>query len=268
MIRHMTSTLIPTDTTPLAGILAALGTRDRRKLAAATYATRSGDIVTVTYHDTAIVVYDLAADTCTVDTGGWLTMTTVGRINAYAPIRLATYGGVYVASSPARMGGWLTALYDGLVTSLDGLALLSGYRDPAEVRAARDKVSRDILAYVDRYREPLARWGEEVRATGRISTAGDPWCCAMVTADGRAPIGEGTDHLWQHIRERYTFPALLFRALAYRRQGPEVMVYWPEHALSALTEYLRANLYPAGCGVKGGRMPGAVRPETWQSRPR
>lgn len=68
----------------------ALGNRDERTIAHNTRLIRRGDSIAVRYHATDIVTYH-SDGRITLNTGGWDTMTTIGRMHAMTPVGMRVY---------------------------------------------------------------------------------------------------------------------------------------------------------------------------------
>ena len=87
---------------------AKLGTRDSRKLGNNTYLQRREDgSIAVKFHLTDVLAFH--ADGRTVyQSGGWRTVTTKARMNAYGAVRIITERGVWYVCHPGDWDSRLT----------------------------------------------------------------------------------------------------------------------------------------------------------------
>lgn len=164
----------------------------------------------------------------TLDSGGWRTVTTKDRINHYAPGTVSSDKGSWYYYP--EYGNW-TRRYpfaDGMTVHADGAVTGSG---PDET-AIRREILREIRTYCDGYAaHAVAQKGLEEPGPG------DCLGCLMTTASaeskkgGKAPWGQdavtkpgadmpmGVSHIFEHFREGYYVPSLLWRAMQ-RRGNP------------------------------------------------
>lgn len=183
-------------------------------------AHRRSDGIGIRLHNTDVVVWH-PDETVTLNTGGWLTVTTKGRINDWAaPFGITSVRGewkVMVRNPDRGQDGpyWLPVgtFHDGMV--LDGANPTATLAEPPEVTAARaadDQTKRAVRDYVKGItEEQIAR---SVAAAG-----GDCWTC-------RFGIGDEREHLVAHLEESYYVAHLMRNALAevgYKIPDPTFM---------------------------------------------
>lgn len=176
----------------------------------------------VRLHDTDVVTVR-PDGSYTLDSGGWRTVTTKDRMNRYSPHRVYSEKGMWYAY-PVPQGdfsGWKAGIpfADGMRIYPDGRVVGAGI-DETAIRA---QLLKQIRAYVDGFAKHAVKHGLAA------PSGGDCWGCAMVR--GR-PWGQdkatkpgadhamGLDHIFEHFRERYYVPGLLWRALQ-RRGNPQ-----------------------------------------------
>lgn len=170
------------------------------KLANNTYLERDPDgTLAVRLHATRVLA--IAPDgAVTLDSGGWRTVTTRARMNAWLPDGWQVWqtGGIWYVG---RRGGETFPYADGMVLHPDGTVDGAGEDPKAALRLHRQlrAFARDYMA---------AFWDGKVPAP----SAGDCWGCCMVADDGRAPMG-GESHIRDHLTERYYVPSMLARAV-------------------------------------------------------
>lgn len=173
--------------------------RDSRKVARNTYLQRRGNSIAVQLHDTDVVTFH-PDGSVTLNTGGWNTVTTRDRMNAFSPLHVWTERGTaYVSSNGKRY-----RYHDGITFGPRG-----GCRNPLSEQTtkkqdtAREATRKQIAQYVD-------GWIETV-ITGQMPnpSGGDCWDCCMF------PERKGAEavHLTAHMEEAYYVPSLLVKAL-------------------------------------------------------
>lgn len=154
----------------------------------------------------------------TLDSGGWRTVTTKDRINAYAPVRVFSDRGSWFVVPTFPGAGPIDwerryAFADGMRVYPDGKVEGAGIDETA----IRKRVLRMIGEYIKGY-------ADSVRNVGLTPPSnGDCWGCYMKTAsaDGKAlPPGKGditgVDHYLSHFEEKYYVPSLYWRAIQPR----------------------------------------------------
>lgn len=212
------------------------GTRNgRRKLENNTYLIGvpegGAQRYAIRLHDTDVIT--LHPDcSYTLNSGGWRTVTTKDRINRYAPVSVASDRGAWYVYP--RRGDW-----DTRYPFADGMRLIpngNGWKVEGaglDETAIRRDLSRQIRTYVDGF----AAWA--VKNGLPDPGPGDCWGCALTVAKpdttGKAPWGQdkvtkpgadmpfGVDHIFEHFREKYYVPSLLWRA--EQRRGDPAFCY-------------------------------------------
>lgn len=197
-----------------------------------------GDDYAVTLHGTDVIT--LHPDgSFTLDSGGWRTVTTKDRINAYAPFEVGAGlwqkdGFWFVTTGqnkpiyPARSDygtpeyeSAMEAYYkadkawreSNTVPYADGMTIhpdnsVTGTMSAADWSkyVAKVKATKKTIGnYVTRFLNAMER-GEVP-----MPSSGDCWGCCMTTADGETVFGD--DHLEQHMSENYYVPSLMVNAM-------------------------------------------------------
>ena len=165
----------------------------------------SDDRIAIRLHDTDVVVFDKDGSV-TLDSGGWLTVTTKARMNEYLGDRGHVYSnrGKWFVTKSGWEGG--VRYFDGIRIAADGTIL--NPPDPAlEQRKAEaeTKMRKRINAFVDAYMKELA---EGMPVPG----GGDCWGCSLMG-------DRDNDHLLSHLTERYYVPTMLWNAMKARNYG-------------------------------------------------
>lgn len=106
---------------------------------------------------------------------------------------------------------------DGMLIDGDGYAKrpdLKAMERDARKRAKLDRKRARIAKFVDYCMEELAN--------GRVPmpSGGDCWGCALRDANDRSIETMGTDHLEQHIRDRYAVPSMFINAMLTKGYNP------------------------------------------------
>lgn len=219
-----------------------LGDKSTRKLANNTYVHRVGDDIAVKYHATDITTYHRDG-TITLDTGGWRTATTKGRMHELIGrgLFLSSTDGVWTLSR--RVGEWpapvetVSEYYDGMRFTYAGEMVTAVLVDSGR---ELKKAKREIRGYVALYTDE--RIAELVASAIDKGTAGDCWFCGMQTTDG-ASLGDAVndvDHLREHVREGYTMATLMANAVKSRgyREPAVILHHAPELVRKAIRAYL------------------------------
>ena len=222
-----------------------------RKVANNTYLERRGDDIAVRLHATDVVTFH-ADGTVTLDSGGWLTVTTKARMNEWLP------GGVYVGSIKGRWfllyhGGTHDAVpyADGLVLDLETLDVVDGQAAAEAVKledSANAAMRKAVAAYV-RKTTPEAI----VKAFTHVG--GD---CMLCT--GVIPADDG-DHLRLHVEEQYVMYSLTLAAVRERGfVNPDVIMSFLYTSAQrgevdrlykdSVRKYLRRHLTVGACASK------------------
>jgi hypothetical protein len=162
-----------------------------------------GDDYAVVLHGTDVVTYHKDGSV-TLDSGGWLTVTTKDRMNGY----LGTRARVWSERGKWFVGRWdgtraRTRFFDGITIASDGTVL--NPPDPSlEQRKAEAeaKMRKRIDKFVDGYIAQLADGMP-------VPSGGDCWGCSM--------FGDhDTSHLLDHLTENYFVPTMLWNAMKDR----------------------------------------------------
>lgn len=195
----------------------------------------------VRLHDTDVVT--LHPDgSYTLDSGGWRTVTTKARINHYAPGSVGSDRGQWFYY-PHGWSGTRYCFADGMRViphgDSDGIGDGRGFTVEGagadETKIRRDLL-REIRAYVDGFAANAVAngladpglgdcWGclfVPVQSNGAKPGKPAPWGQDAVTKPGAdQPMGLG--HIFEHFRERYYVPSLLWRAV--QRYGNPAVCY-------------------------------------------
>lgn len=158
---------------------------------------QNGDIV-VRYQSTDVVTYKACGDTV-LNSGGWRSVTTKERMNAYSPIQISQANGQWTCWGV--MGEPLGVFADGLILHADGTITGMG-KDQSVLRKQAAAYAKDYIA---------ALYAGNVETPG----PGDCWYCYMREQATGKPLGDLTrdDHLELHIAERYYVPSMITNAL-------------------------------------------------------
>ncbi len=164
--------------------------------------------------------------TITLDSGGWRTVTTKDRINRFLPGTLNVWSDrgtwkLYVGHGEDRTA---VEFFDGMRITPEGEVLNGIPQEEMDAyHAEKTRVERAVKGYIDGFLDALR--SEEGLP---LPSGGDCWYCSLVTEDGHAmgDIGGGDhDHLWDHIRESYYVPSLLYNAIVEERYGNPQVVF-------------------------------------------
>lgn len=201
---------------------------ESRKLANNTYLERrDGDAIAVRLHSTDIITLHAPAngtELVTLDSGGWLTMTTKGRMHDYAPgVGIESDRGVWqvvIRDEDVYYLGTVYPFADGFTYDLSTGLATPETMDLVYAQQRRNRADRATLdairQYVDGYCQPhvLARIGQRLMDGDLM---GDCWFCSMASDDH--------DHLRAHIEEDYYVPSLAINATVERGYGdPRVVL--------------------------------------------
>jgi hypothetical protein len=157
-------------------------------------------IKVIRYHHTDIITFN-KDKSITLNSGGWKTLTTKERINAYSPIRIYQENKVWYVSGNLSDKGVSHTFKDGVTVYPNGRVKGAG-PDPKKLLA----LNKSILKYVNGYIEALIN-REIPKPSG-----GDCWGCYM--RDEKTGKGiTGNDHLLVHMKEKYYVPSLVMNAI-------------------------------------------------------
>lgn len=213
---------------------------DRRKVANNTHLRWTPDGFAVRLHETDVVVYH-PNGSYTLRTGGWQSMTTRTRFDAFLPrsIAVRSVKGRWFVSTPNGS----VPFYDGMRIGADG----SLPPVPAEV-AEQDKANAETRKAIAGYVKGLTddKIGELLARARDGGTAGDCWYCSM----GLAP--NTTDHLASHVEEGYYMATLCANALAAKGYPSPVVIlaHAPALVRPAVATYLRKALIVGAVAVR------------------
>jgi len=235
-------------------------TRDRAKVGNNTYAHRRGDDVAIQLHATDVATFH-PDGTITLDSGGWLTVTTKARMNDAlpAPLGINSVDGVWEIRAGTER---VATFFDGitLAPGADGDVIVNRGDGPGDSATDTDKATkRDVNRYL---RGMTADVWADVMANARDKgTAGDCLYCQLAVNDVDHVGFGGTDHLRSHLEERYYMATLAYSALAERGyREPAVILDHVDMVKRALRRYLYARLLT---GPTSGRRPTAAVSEHW-----
>jgi hypothetical protein len=174
------------------------GDRDQaataHKIAHNTFERMEGDTRIIRLHNTDIVSF--SGGDITLDSGGWQSVTTKGRMNEYLPSRYSIYQKNYV---------W-TVCGDGHeVPFYDGMTLPSALTEKHDTSE-----SVDLAKQIDKFVKLLDDGIPEIEG-------GDCFMCMAnrsTTKPGEKGFG-GTDHLISHLEESYLTGSLVYAAMLW-----------------------------------------------------
>ena len=171
---------------------------------------KRGEDFAVRLHETDVVTIH-PDGTYTLNTGGWETVTTKDRINAYAPGHVCSDRGILYYVSKTRKEAVL--FKDGMKVRANGA--LIGRRNAAAEKAWEKKrglMRKAVTDYIGGFLAHFSGKGLPIK-DGRFSFAGDCFYCCMRPTDGsQLPLG----HILSHIDEGYYVPSLLAQAVEKR----------------------------------------------------
>lgn len=252
----------------------------RKKLANNTYAERRGEgKIAVVLHATDVLTYHRHSpyragasgiEAVVLNTGGWLTVTTKERINAFLP------GGVRVSSNhgtwEVSVGGWATP--SDVVRFRDGITLenLQGWTPvertlvPGEDQVRQDRHNTSMRRLINRYVVALT----DERLQEEVSSPLNPAACVLCRPHTRVPhpqapdreriitVGdamEDTQHLLEHLHEGVYPFQLLFAAVAERGYIAQNVVGHRDIVKRSLRTYLANRLYVGATAHAHGKKP-------------
>ena len=172
--------------------------KNRRKLCNHTYLERRNDEeIAVKLHGTDVVTYH-RLNFCTLNSGGWKTPTTKNRINTYAPVQIYQKSGLWYIDGK---------LFEDHCHISDGGAVLTVLEDPAETITKKRKIDRMVAKYIKDFCAHIK--------AGKLEdpSNGDCWGCLMADNDGNNDIMTGVNHYFDHFKEEYFVPSLLWKAI-------------------------------------------------------
>lgn len=222
-----------------------LGSRDSRKVGNNTYLQRrDADTLAVRLHATDVVTYRRDGSV-TLNSGGWLTVTTKDRLNTWAPVpRVSSVRGRWFVGDVAYFDG-ITFNASGDVTNPEDGPDVAG--EDAANRSMRRKIAAYVALYTD---ERIAELLADAQANG---TAGDCFYCQFRTVEDGTPVGDSFgdhDHLRSHLEESYVMASLALNAIKASGYRDPVLILniAPDLTRRAIGKYLRKRLL-AGVAV-------------------
>jgi len=174
--------------------------KESRKLANNTYLQRrDGGLIAVMLHDTDIITIN-SDNSYTLTSGGWLTVTTKARLNAFSPASIRQEARIWYLSDGSLF-------YDGVIVDSDGLPV----GESVDPTALEDK-----LKVAKKQAREYARNFVKALKAGSVPqpSSGDCWFCSMKTEES-VTLGDATKnaaHIINHIEEGYFVPWLLVNA--------------------------------------------------------
>lgn len=161
--------------------------------------------IAIKYHATDVVTLH-PNGSATLNSGGYRTMTTKGRINEYT---LANIG--------QRLGLWYvrggSLFYDGMTIRPDGTPVKP--MQTGKTEAKKRKLDRMVSAYIRAFRSYV----EENKSLPEISNGDCMYCHMIVTSpepDKGKSWGEATGdvhHILLHLQEGYIMGSILWRSI-------------------------------------------------------
>lgn len=218
-----------------------LGTRDRRKIGNNTYLERrDAETIAVKLHATDVVTFH-ANGTATLDSGGYLTVTTKDRLNSYAPCpRIFSHRGRWFVGK--KDGDRSLPYFDGITFTDYGECVNPQDAPDTDAQDAVNRTLRaSIASYVGLYTDDrIAELLAEAQDGGH---RGDCLYCQLRDDDGNPP-NMGTDHLLSHLEEGYTMVSLAYNAVraAGYRDPVFILHAAPELTRAAIGKFLRKSL--------------------------
>jgi len=175
----------------------------RRKIANNTWLERRGESIAIRLHATDIVTLHRDG-TATLDTGGWLTVTTKSRMNDALP------GGMRIGSDRGRWFVYVSGedrvpYADGIVIDMVNRRVVGGAPDSDTVKA-EDSANVATRKAINDY---LRTTTPEEIVTAFENPGGDCWFCA-----GMGPTDP--EHLRDHVDEHYVMLTLTRNAVTER----------------------------------------------------
>ncbi len=178
---------------------------------------RDPDAIAIRYHETDVVTYHRAAwgeeNYTILDSGGWRTVTTKGRMNDYGPAYISQRAGLWY------VGGSGAIYFDGIMIATDTGRIMNprpvpDQRETEEAKRKIDRLVRDyIRGYIDHCRDAGAL---------PVPDGGDCWLCLLRDSGTDTPWGDSVgdvSHILSHLIESYYVPALLYNAIRDRGYG-------------------------------------------------
>ena len=167
--------------------------KDKRTIDNNTTLENRPGCIAVKYHNTDIVCY-YPDGKIKLSCGGWRTRTTKDRLNSFAPI--------YIYQ---RAGSWYISKDEKEYFYADDMIIRKNGSFPGikQVKKSTEKKHGKLVKSINKYSKDfaLAMLSGDVPAP----SGGDCWICSMFHDNS-------TDHLTQHIKEKYYVPSLFINA--------------------------------------------------------
>lgn len=234
-----------------------------RKVANNTYVHRiDADTIGVRLHSTDVVKYHRDG-TVTLDSGGWQTVTTKERLNAFTTFSIGATSGTwyvtkrnpeYLRTGSGAWSAWTVPYWDGM--TLDPSAdVAPEVPETEELKSAADK---ETLRAISAYLRGLTRdvWADVVARAEAEGTSGDCLICQM----GGAVAASDPSHLFEHLKERYYMATLARNALLETGYQVPYVIGHVDIVKRSLRRYLRAHCL---IGNASGKRPSAVIGAHW-----
>ena len=233
---------------------AALGTKDRRKVANNTWLNRRGDdAIAVTLHATDVVTYHRDGD-ISLCTGGYQSMTTKARLVMFSPYQVYSVKGRWMVGGD----GWSVSFVEG-ITITPGVT--PNPVDTSAEDAANVAMQKAIKAYVALYTDD--EQARLILGAQNGAHRGDCLYCQIEAgqvqnADHKyyggaasTPISNmaGNDHLLSHMDEGYTMASLMMLVVTAKNRGPAA-VHMPSIVRDDLSWFLRKRLITGTVAVR------------------
>lgn len=232
-----------------------LGSRAKRNMphAKATVMRREGDEIVVRYHETDVARLRANGDVV-LNSGGWMTSTTKGRLNEFVAGAFNIWADKGLWTVHPKTGRRASVPFaDGMTVNVK-TGKVKGEMKPkalADLMVRRKKVSRFCKEFIAKLQR-----GEIPKPSG-----GDCWICMAISEEAvqvddyhgaterHAVPGNGGGHLWEHVTDSYYVPTLLMNV------GNAMLS--PYHR-----NYLVAVLFGESAGQGAGEVAARLRRET------
>jgi hypothetical protein len=173
-----------------------------RKVDNNTYLVNEGDYIGLKLHDTYVIKFYKIYNY--LFTGGWLTNTTKDRINKYSGITVNQKNNIW---------------YIGENVFFEGIKIKNGEIIGKKINSdKKEKQVKKLKTSIDKYLVALTK---KLNTGLEKPSGGDCWYCSMFGGI------TDTDHLKQHIKEKYIVPSLILNAVKEARYGyPAFIIGW------------------------------------------
>lgn len=203
-----------------------------KKIEYATTIRKEGDSIVIRQHETDIVKA-MPSGRFELHMGGWNTKTTRERLSRYSPVQVFTERGV----AWVRANGKTIPFEEGMVVDQNGKAFNVKIKASAQDKSVR-MVSKMVKKYIDGFCEHVQKNGLENPG------GGDCWLCLFPNA--LQYDKDNPDHLFEHMKESYFVPSLLFNAMKERLTIQKPAWGSPTERNDATEVAARSFLYAVG----------------------